>query len=341
MLGALLPVGVMIFAAFPGTSNYQLNSYGFGSGGASNATTSNYALEGISGELNGPTSSTATYKLKPGFVETQQAHVPKVATFDNGGGTYYNKLHFAIDEQGNPTDALYAVSISTDNFVSNINYVKSDLTVGTTLALTDYQSYSVWGGSSGVNISGLQPNTTYYLRIKATQGKFTESQYGPVASAATTNPHLSFSISTSSISMGSLIGGTVVDSPSTVDVTFDTNAASGGDVYINGKNSGLFSATVSNTISSSTGDLSALSRGFGAQVTATGATSGSFTRVAPYNGTLNNVGITDATIRRIITAAGPVVGGTGSIRIKAKAATIEKAANDYTETITLLASASF
>ncbi len=343
MLGKLLPLGVLIFASFPATTNYQLNSYGFGSGGTANSTTANYALEGISGEISGSPSSTATYTVKPGFVQTQQAHVPKVASFDNGSGAYYNKLHFVIDQQSNPSDALYAVSISTDNFVSDIKYVKSDLTVGSSLALTDYQTYSsvTWGGASGANIIGLLPNTTYYLRIKATQGKFTESAYGPIASATTTNPHLSFSVSTSSIDMGTLLTGTVVDSPSTIDVTFDTNAASGGDVYINGKNTGLFSTSASNTITSSTGDLSSLPRGFGAQVTSTASSSGSFVKLSPYDGSSNNVGITDATIRRIITAAGPVVGGTGSIRIKTKAATDEKAATDYTETITLLASASF
>lgn len=127
--------GLLVFATLPSTSNYQLNSYGFGSGGTANASTSTYALEGNAGGLGGNTGSTSTYQLKPGFVETQQAHVPKIASFDNGSGVYYNKLHFVIDTQGNPTDALYALSISTDNFGSNIRYVKSDLTVGTTLTL--------------------------------------------------------------------------------------------------------------------------------------------------------------------------------------------------------------
>ncbi len=341
MLVKLLPISLFVFAAFPSTSNYQLNSYGFGSGGAANSTTSNYALEGITGEISGVSASTTTYTVKPGFIETQQAHVPKVAAFDNGSSAYYNKLHFVIDQQSNPSDALYAVSISTDNFGSDIRYVKNDLTVGSTLSLTDYQTYSTWGGAGGAIITGLTPDTTYYLRIKATQGKYTESGYGPTASATTANPHLSFSVSTNSLSLGTLLAGSVVDAPSTVDVTFDTNAASGGDIYINGKNTGLYSAVAVSTITSATGDLSALSRGFGAQVTATGATSGTLIKVSPYNGASNNIGLTDTTIRRIITASGPIVGGTGSIIVKAKSASDDVAANDYTETITLLASASF
>lgn len=334
-------LGIALFAQLPATSNYQLNSYGFGNGGVANSTTSTYALEGISGEVAGQTSSTANYSVKPGFIETQQANVPKIASFTNGSGTYYNKLHFIIDEQSNPTDALYALSISTDNFSSDIKYVKSDLTVGGTLSLTDYQTYSAWGGASGANIIGLLPNTTYYLRAKATQGQFTESGYGPVSSASTVNPSLSFSISTNSLSLGPLLAGTVVDAPTSIDITFATNAESGGDVYVNGLHSGLYSALAASTITSASTDLTSASRGFGAQVTSTGATSGTLSSVSPYDGASNNVGMTDTTIRKIITASAPVVGGTGSVLIKAKSASTDPASNDYSETITMLASASF
>jgi hypothetical protein len=60
--------GLLLFAALPATTTYQLNSYGFGSGGVANSTTSTYALEGIAGEISDQTGSTATYKLKPGFI---------------------------------------------------------------------------------------------------------------------------------------------------------------------------------------------------------------------------------------------------------------------------------
>lgn len=337
----LLISGVLLFAVLPGTANYRLNGYGFGSGGTANSTTSNYAIEGVSGELSGQTPGTANYSAKPGFIETTQANVPKIAAFDNGSGVYYNKLHFVIDEEDNPADALYALSISTDNFSSNINYVKNDLTVTGTLSLTDYQTYTTWGGASGANIIGLLPNTTYYLRVKATQGIYTESGYGPIVSAITANPSLSFSVTTSPLNLGSLVAGSVVNSPSTIDITFATNALSGGDVFINGKNNGLFSLLSTSTITSATADLGVAARGFGAKVTATGSTSGSFTSVSPYNGASDNVGLTDTIIRRIITATGPVVGGTGSVQLKAKSASTDPAATDYTETITMLASASF
>ena len=329
--------------ALPATTNYELNSYGFGSGGTAGSSTATYSLEGVSGEASGQTSTTANYAAKPGFVESQQANVPKISAFNNGSSRYYNKLHFVIDEQGNPSDALYALQISTSSdFSTGVNYVKSDLTIGASLSLSDYQTYLTWGGSSGSNIIGLAPNTTYYLRAKATQGQFTESGWGPSLSASTVNPSLSFSVSPTAVALGSLLPNTVTNASPDISLAFDTNAASGGDVYISSQNGGLFSTATSNTITSATADLSVASRGFGAQVTAVGQTSGGpLISVSPYNGSSNNVGLTTSTIRKMLTAANPVVTGTATVSIKAKATASDAAANDYREVVTLLASASF
>lgn len=343
LLNTLTAATLAIFAALPATTTYQLNSYGFGSGGTAGTSTATYALEGNSGEVSGATGTTSNYNAKPGFIETQQAHVPKISAFDNGSGSYYNQLHFVIDQQGNPTDALYALQISTSStFASNINYVKSDLTIGPTLNLSDYQTYTTWGGASGANIIGLLPNTTYYLRAKATQSKFTESGYGPSASAATVTPSLSFSVTPTTINFGSLLANTVVDAPQNISITFATNASSGGTVYIKGLNTGLFSPGASATIPSATGDLSSLSHGFGARVTASSQTTGGpFSSVSPYNGSANNVGITDTTIRKILDSAAPLTGGSGTVLLKAKSAVNDPVKADYTETITMIAAASF
>lgn len=338
----------MTFAALPSTSNYKLNSYGIGSGGTANSTTSNYALEGITGELSGQTSFTANYKVKPGFIETQQAHLPILATFDNPSN-YYNKLRFIINQQGNPTDALYALAISTDNFVADTRYVKSDLTVGPTLTLSDYKTYSAWGGASGNNIIGLSSGTTYYLKVKATQGKFTESGFGPVSSAATVNPQLSFAVTTDSqssppflINFGSLTPGIVTDSPDHINLSLSTNAASGGKAYISSQEGGLKSIQANYTIVSATADLSSGAEGFGAQSTsATQSSGGPLTVESPYNGTGNNVGIINSTIRPLYATAGPITGGAGSLLLKAKAINTTPSAGDYAEIITIVAAVSF
>src|SRR4051812_18408148 len=103
MQRALAALGIVFFAALPATSTYQLNSYGFGSGGGTSST-STYSVEGISGETGSGAPQTTTYKVQTDFVGTEQANVPKIASFDNSSGQYYNKLHFVLDTQGNPTD---------------------------------------------------------------------------------------------------------------------------------------------------------------------------------------------------------------------------------------------
>ena len=60
-----------IFASLPATTTYQLNSFGFGSGGTGNSATGNYSLEGITGELSGNPTSTGNYTTNPGFIQTQ------------------------------------------------------------------------------------------------------------------------------------------------------------------------------------------------------------------------------------------------------------------------------
>ena len=160
---ALVGITPTVFAAMPATSTYQLNSYGFGSGGTANTSTPTYSLEGISGEISGPATSTTTYSAKPGFIETQQAHVPTI-TLTNPS-SYTDQLKFVIGEQGNPSDAKYALQVSTtSDFSSGISYVKNDLTLTATLTTADYQTYATWGGASGSNMIGLSSGTTYYIR---------------------------------------------------------------------------------------------------------------------------------------------------------------------------------
>ena len=333
--------GLLILAALPGTTNYKLNSFGFGSGGPSGSSTSNYRVEGITGETNGQVTSTATYKDKPGFIQTQQANVPIAPTLTNPS-SYYDKLKLVINPSANPTDATFAIAISADNFVSDTRFIKNDHTVEVALTTADYQTYSTWGSAGGFNIIGLAPNTTYTVKAKATQGRFTESAYGPTASAATVGQQITFSLSTNSEAMGNLLPATVTNSPTNVAANIATNADSGGNVYINGLNTGLRSATASFTIASATADLAAAPSGFGVQAASvTQSSGGPLSSVSPYNGSAQNVGITDTVLRTIFQTSAPIVGGQGTFTIMAKAASTTPAASDYLETLTVIAAAVF
>lgn len=348
--------GVLLFATLPATSNYQLNSYGFGSGGTANSTTTTYALEGTTGELSGQTNSTANYSAKPAFTQTEQAHVPQISV-DNNSGQYYNKLHFAISpDTHDPTDAKYLIAVTTTS-TSNMNtttgqsYVQPDGTLSSSLSLSDYQTYSAWGSSSGSMMIGLAPGTTYYIAVRSTQGKFTESAYSSVVTQATASPSITFSLITSAsptppftVGFGTLNAGSVATAPQTITTSLSTNGTSGGDVYIEGKNGGLKSSSTGYLINAVSNDLSTVSEGFGAQVSSgsVGQTSGGpFSVRSPYSGVGNNVGAVSAVIRSLFTSATPVTGGSGALVLKAKAATTDTAASDYQEILTFVASANF
>ena len=136
---------------------------------------------------------------------------------------------------------------------------------------------------------------------------------------------------------------TVTDSPVRVWVSLDTNAESGGFVYVDGQNAGLKSAAANYTIAAVTGDLGALAEGFGVQGASVAQTSGGPLALdSPYNGAAGNVGVEDTTIRQVFdTSAAPIVGGRGSFILVAKTKPLTPAAPDYTEILTAIAAGSF
>lgn len=338
--------GLLLFFVLPASTNYQLKDFGYGGGGTASSASSNYAIEGIVGEQDSTKLSGTTYDLGPGLEFTNQANVPPAPTFTNPS-SYYNKLKIVLSTGSNPSDTKFAIAISTDSFVSDTRYVQDDDTVGSALGAEDYQTYTNWGGASGELIIGLLSSTTYTVKVKAMQGSFTETGYGPTASAATLSPTLTFDIdvaatdidnSVTTLDLGSLLAGTVVDSAEKIWVDFVTNGESGGRVYVYGSNAGLLSTRAAYTISAVTGNLTALTEGFGAQGST--ATNG-LSEATLYDQTGNTVGIVDTAIREIFTATAPTTGGRGSFLLKAKSGAVTPAASDYTETLTVIASASF
>ena len=340
-IGTISTSTFIFLLVLPASTNYKLKDYGFGNGGVSNATSANYSLNGIAGEVSGAKSSSAAYKIGDGLIFNSQANVPTAPTFTNPS-SYYNKLHLVINTAANPTDTKYAVAISTDNFSTITNYVKSDSTVGATLSLTDYRDYNGWGNTSGINIIGLTANITYQVKVKAMQGKFTETAYSPTASVATVSPTLTFSLSTNAINFGNLNAGSVVDSPANITVGFSTNGETGGNIFVVGKNGGLLSPTKSYTISAVSGNLTALTQGFGAQaVSVTQTSGGPLAMTTAYNQTGNTVAIIDSSVRQIFNTNAPISGGSGVFMFKAKSSSITPAANDYGEVVTVMAAGSF
>jgi hypothetical protein len=146
----------------------------------------------------------------------------------------------------------------------------------------------------------------------------------------------------SSIAFGALPPATVTGSPNNIGVDFATNANLGGEVYIYSQNGGLQSSAASYTLASATADLSPATEGFGAQITSVSqSTGGPLSKVSPYDGSSNNVGILNSTIRGLLISSNPLTGGTSSVNLKAKPSNVTPAAGDYAETITVIAAARF
>lgn len=335
----------------PASDNYSLNSFGFGAGGETTGASDNYAAEYILGETSETALTSDNYNTWPGLLYTQFANTPTAPTVTNDAN-YYNKLKLVINTAGNPSNTKYAVAISDDNFTTT-NYVQSDNTVGVALGLEDWQTYTDWGSGTGEFVIGLDPSTTYYFKVKAERGNFTEGPWGPVASVATGNSTLTFDIDISSsdsesaapytLSLGSLSAGSVSTASDKIWVDLSTNASGGGQVFVISSNAGLESTATGYTISSVTGDLAGLSEGFGIRSNSVAQTSGGpFAAVSPFNGASDNVGEISTVFKEIFnTTSAPIVNGRGSALVKAKIKNITPAATDYTETLTLVAIGTF
>jgi hypothetical protein len=358
----MLSIGALLFAALPAnspqTGSYGLQSYGFGSGGTANSSTATYSLEGQTGDFTGQTARNGSVDaVGPGYTVDQQASVPKFVSVDNGSSPlfYYNKLHFIIDntEGGaapRPSDTKYLITVSsspaidatTHEFTTSPLYLKPDGTLTPTFSLTYYQAYAAFGGSSGSTVIGLSQNQSYSFHMKATQGAFTESGYGPVVTQATAPASITFSLASNTVTIPPLAPAAVTSGSQTISTTLSTNGTSGGNVYVGSLNGGLKSGSTGYKIATVTNDLSSISEGFGAQGSiGTVGSGGPYTVVAPYNVSTNNVGGIGTTVSSLYTSSAPIFTANGILTLLAKAASTDIAAKDYQEILTFTASANF
>ena len=336
----------------PTSGNYKLAEFGFGSGGTATSSSLNYSLLGTLGQVDQGSPSSSNYFLGAGLEFTLQASSPAAPTFVNPSN-WYNKLSLTINRGGNdPDDTEYAIRIASGS--GSFQYVQNDNTVENVLGDDDWQSYASWGGVSGTTIVGLYPGTLYTVQVAARQSDFfTQFMWGPTASASTDNSTLSFDIDISTsdsetaapyiLAVGNLTAGSVSTSTNKVWIDFATNANNGGFLSISGTNNGLQSTTVAHTINSQTADLTAQPSGYGARSnSATQTSGGPMTALTPFNGISDNVGaLTSSRVYIYDTSEAPVVGGRVSFELKAKASNTTPSANDYTDTLTVLATGSF
>ena len=221
-----------VFAG-PTSTNFELRNYDFGSGATEDSSSTNFSLFGIAGEGSQGSLSSGNFGVGAGLPHTIMPALPPAPTFTNPGNTY-DRLHIVIATAGNPSDTTYAIAIteSTDTNWNNIKYVQSDSTPGTILGIEDFQTYTAWGGASGSYITNLSENVTYKVKVKARQGNFTETGWGPESTATTDVPTLTFGVDSDAIVFNDLNSfNNYTDSSKSTVLTTSTNAYNGYLIY--------------------------------------------------------------------------------------------------------------
>ncbi len=183
------------------SSNYSVENPSVDVGGQlSNST--NYTSRDSIGGSNDSAATSTNYKIFPGFMQHAYPGVPAQPTLTNTGGVLYNALDFIMATgAGQQTDTVYAIAISSDSFTTT-NFIQADDTVGSTAV---WQSYISWGSGTGQRVTGLVPNTTYQIKVKARYAADTETAYSLTASATTGGPTLT--VSFSGVNSGTVVAG--------------------------------------------------------------------------------------------------------------------------------------
>lgn len=340
----LIPLFLLL--TFPASPNYRLDEWTVGGGGNDQAQSPNYKTETVLEPTTGDPARSSNFGINPGQLFVQMANVPPAPTVTNSNN-WYNKLLVVINHGNNPADSKFLIAVSPDNFITTY-YVKADNTIGPTATASDWRTYAAFGNSSGITILGLQAGTTYAVKVKAEQGSFTESGWGPLATATTADPEIFFDIDVAAadqetaspyvVNLGTLPSGSVTTASDKIWVDFATNADNGGVVYVGGTYGGLRSTTNNHTISAVSADLSGQQEGYGLQTSSlTQGADGPFTADSPFNGAGNTVGSTGTTLIPLNTSLGPITGGRSAQDVKTIISSVTPAATDYTETLTLVA----
>lgn len=344
-----LPLFTFAFMlALPASSTYQLYEYSFSSG-STQSSGADKSLSGGVGEEGAPTASYGSYDMQSAFDNTLTIQPPLAPTFENTKN-YYNKLKLTINSTGFDSTIKYAIAISDDDFTT-IKYVASDYTLSSSLSSSNWRTLADWG-ATGFFILGLKSATQYTVKVRAFDVQLGESGFGQSAIASTVSPLLTFDIDVSSdgsatnppyaINFTSLPPTQVTEGPKKVWVNFTTNAELGADVYMKGQNGGLVGLSSQYKITSLSADLSTVSEGFGAQAYSTTQTWGGPLQVATaYNLVGNNVGLVDASMRRIFYSSAPINGAVGAFTLKAKSSPVTPAGNDYSEVFNIIVSGRF
>lgn len=268
-----------------------------------------------------------------------------------GDGGCYDRAHFELYNENNPSDTLYSIQITTDPAWATWNYVDAStfLIEGAgTHDINDYITESSWEAPN-FNILGLEPGTTYYIRATALHGDFTESGPGPSANATTAYPQITFDIDIAdtsgqnaetsapySVFLGTLEYNKVTVGSSLIWMDLGTNMTEGAKIFVRDEYSGLYSSEKNYLLSSSNANLDT-TPGYGLQKYFTGQTYlGPIVAESQFSQPGNTVGgINNQPYSKPIfnTSTNPIYRGRCSLYIKARPSETTPPADDYEDNI--------
>ena len=261
----------IVFGEELNSSNFTIRGDSLTAGSGSGDSSS----FGLTADVN-PFSDLGTstsFQQRVGYNPRIVANTPIAPTLANDF-QYYDRLLVTLNQSGNLSDTLFAVIISSDDFV-NFEYVQSDGTVGPVLGTEDYRTYTSWGGGSGSFILGLGQNRDYKVRAKALNGDFTETGYSSDSNeVSTTVPYVNIAVSDSGLTLG-VLNINSISTTTTSTITVNTNGYTGYQVYVsdtgNGASGGLYDG-IGTLIASSDTTLTPGTAGYGAQANSLSAT---------------------------------------------------------------------
>ncbi len=223
--------------------------------------------------------------------------IPAAPTLTNDDD-YYNKLHITLPTEQYPDDTRFAVAISSDNWHTH-TYIGPDGHPGAsnaTLTLEDFHTPDFWGGTDGMFIIGLAPETSYSVRVAALQSNAPQTLFSPPSGTVRTSvPFVTMQILRNTTDFFILNTSTVAHATQT-ELRVSTNSDSGYQTYIhgdgNGLRGGLFDQTTGALIPSDDSILSAGIPGYGAQASSPSARIN--TRYDHTGNVVGKIAITDA-----------------------------------------------
>lgn len=361
------------------STNYKITGLSINSGGEIDNSGSGYSVLTSVGDFSNIRLNSSLYSLDAGNITAFRANVPLVECFETttsgstncsdpdldgygmvavcGFGGCYDKARFEINSQNNPSDTLYSVQIkkTTDAFWSYVDGSTYQIEDEANHNISDFLTESAWENTlSSLNIYGMDPGSTYQIRLVALHGDFTQSEYSPIASTSTANPILSMDIDIAStdlesdgphnVSLGLLSTQVVNVGDEFIWLDVNSNVSSGSRIFLNDLNDGLYSSQASATIPSIDNaqlNLSVVPEGYGLLQNSNPSVDylGPLDIEAQFdnggNPLSNTVGGVSSVIRPILnTSASPIYGGRVSLSVKTKINAGTPSASDYSDVLT-------